>query len=88
MGRRMITEEDIRQRLRANLRALRIAASLTVKEAAARAKMNMRHWQKIESGEVNVTLQTLSRLAAAFGCDPADLIAEPAPIAPLSSDPK
>jgi len=81
VGRRMITEEDVRQRLRANLRALRLAASLTVKDAAARAKMNLRHWQKVESGEVNVTLQTLSRLGEALDVDPADLIAEP-PIVP------
>lgn len=75
----MITEEDVRQRLRTNVRARRLAASLTVKAAAALAKMNMRHWQKIESGEVNATLQTLDRLAMALGCEPADLIAEPPP---------
>jgi transcriptional regulator with XRE-family HTH domain len=81
VGRRMITEEDVRQRLRTNLRALRMTRSLAVKEAAARAKMNVRHWQKIESGEVNVTLQTLARLGAALEIDPADLIADP-PIVP------
>jgi len=78
----MITEEDVRQRLRANLRTRRIAASLTVREAAARVKMNMRHWQKVESGEVNVTLQTLARLGAALDVDPADLIAAPPIVTP------
>jgi DNA-binding Xre family transcriptional regulator len=53
-----------------------------VREAAARVKMNMRHWQKIESGEVNVTLQTLARLGAALGCDPADLIDAPPSVTP------
>jgi transcriptional regulator with XRE-family HTH domain len=31
--------------------------------------MNPRHYQKIEEGSVNVTINTLERLCAAFGVD-------------------
>jgi hypothetical protein len=36
--------------------------------------MHWRHWQKIESGEVNATLRTLARVGAALGVDPAELL--------------
>jgi transcriptional regulator with XRE-family HTH domain len=39
--------------------------------------MNLRHWQKIEAGEINVTLNTLAKLAQALGVDPADLLDDP-----------
>jgi transcriptional regulator with XRE-family HTH domain len=75
--RRLISEEDVRQRLRRNVRRFRAAASLTAKQAAARVKMNLRHWQKIEAGEINVTLNTLAKVAQALGVDPADLLDDP-----------
>jgi len=39
--------------------------------------MHWRHWQKIEAGEVNVTLQTLVRLGESLNVDPSDLLREP-----------
>ena len=49
-----------------------------MKDASARVKLNMRHWQKIEAGECNVTLQTLAKLGRVLEADPADLIDDPA----------
>ncbi len=38
--------------------------------------MNLRHWQKVEAGELNVTLRTLARLGCALETEAADLISE------------
>jgi transcriptional regulator with XRE-family HTH domain len=74
---RAITEEIIRQRLSTNVRALRNSALLTLKKSSERAEMHWRHWQKIEAGQVNITLQTLVRIAEVLGIEPADLLREP-----------
>ena len=68
----------IRQRLSVNVRSLRNGALLTLKKSSERAEMHWRHWQKIEAGQVNITLQTLVRLAEVLDIDPADLLREPA----------
>jgi transcriptional regulator with XRE-family HTH domain len=77
VSRRSVTEDVLRQRLSINVRSLRHAAGLTLKKASERAEMHWRHWQKIEAGEVNVTLQTLVRLGDSLGVDPSDLLREP-----------
>jgi transcriptional regulator with XRE-family HTH domain len=64
------------ERLRSNVRSLRHAAGLTLKKAAERAEMHWRHWQKIEAGEVNLTLQTLVRVAEALRVDVAALLGD------------
>jgi DNA-binding Xre family transcriptional regulator len=86
--RRTITEEIIRQRLSINVRSLRNSAALTLKKASERAEMHWRHWQKIEAGQVNITLQTLARIAEVLGIDPSDLLREPPQREPKPSDPK
>src|SRR5262245_23496897 len=77
VSRRSVTEDVLRQRLSINVRSLRHAAGLTLKKASERAEMHWRHWQKIEAGEVNVTLQTLVRLGDSLDVDPSDLLREP-----------
>jgi transcriptional regulator with XRE-family HTH domain len=78
--RKRITEEVVRRRLAANVRAYRERAELTLKAASERAEMNLTHWQKVEAGAVNATLNTLTRVADALDVDPADLLAEPAKV--------
>ena len=70
------TEHDtaLQKRLAANVRALRTRANLTLKQAAERAELHWRHWQKVEAAETNATMLTLSRLADALNVDPADLL--------------
>jgi transcriptional regulator with XRE-family HTH domain len=75
----MVTEEDLRQRLSTNVRAHRLAASLTQREAAARAHMNVHHRQKIEAGMINISLHTLARLSVALRVHPKDLLCEHPP---------
>jgi transcriptional regulator with XRE-family HTH domain len=73
----IVTEEVLRKRLRENVRSRRNAAALTLKKASERAEMHWRHWQKIEAGQVNLTVQTLVRIASVLDVDPADLLHEP-----------
>jgi transcriptional regulator with XRE-family HTH domain len=77
MTRLAITETILRRRLGSNVRSKRTSSSLTLKKAAARAKMNPRHWQKIEAGQSNTTLFTLARLAEALDVEPGHLLLEP-----------
>ena len=36
--------------------------------------MHWRHWQKIEAGEVGITLRTLAKLSVALGVEPFELL--------------
>jgi len=68
--------EKIRYRLGLNVKKLRNAKGLTQEKLALQAEMGWRHLQKIEAGEVNVTLLTLAQLAKALGVDPATLLSQ------------
>jgi transcriptional regulator with XRE-family HTH domain len=57
------------ERLANALRYERGERGWTQEETAERARMHLRHYQKLEEGSVNATLQTLERLCAAFGVD-------------------
>jgi transcriptional regulator with XRE-family HTH domain len=79
MTQRNHTEAELCSRLGTNVRARRTAALLTLQNAARRASIHWRHWQKIEAGQINATLVTLKRVAHALDVAPADLLREPAP---------
>lgn len=64
-----------RRLLAANVRRLRLARSLTVKQAASRVGMHWRQWQKIEAGHSNPTVATIVRVADALDVTPAELFA-------------
>jgi transcriptional regulator with XRE-family HTH domain len=51
----------------ARVRDLRHGRGWTLETAAERALLDLKHFQKIEAGTINVTLVTLVRLAAGFG---------------------
>ncbi len=74
-----LLELELRRRLKVNVRTCRKAAGLTLKVVSERAEMHWRHWQKIEAGQVNATLQTLVRVADALRVDPVDLVRAPPP---------
>jgi transcriptional regulator with XRE-family HTH domain len=77
--RHVVTEEDMRQRMRRSIRARRMALSLTVKQAAQRVGMHPRQWQKIEYGERNVTIATIEKVARALEIDVYELLRGPPP---------
>jgi transcriptional regulator with XRE-family HTH domain len=62
-----------------NLRRLRSEHGLSQEAFALRSGIHRTYIGGIERGERNVTLDTVARIAAAFGVDPADLLREPAP---------
>ena len=48
------------------VRALRQARKWTLERAAEAANMDLKHLQKVEAGQVNVTLVTLVRISQGF----------------------
>jgi transcriptional regulator with XRE-family HTH domain len=67
-------ERRLRTLLAANVRRLRQKRGLTTEESAERAHLHARHWQKVEAGEVNATLATLSRIADVLDVTVAELL--------------
>lgn len=70
-------QREVRKALRslgAALKARRESLSLTQEEVADRLGIVPRHYQKIESGTVNVTVKTLVRLSVALGTSPRKLL--------------
>ena len=55
------------------VRRLRESRDWTLERAAEATTVDWKHWQKIESGQINVTLVTLVRIAEGFGVPLADL---------------
>jgi len=62
-------------RLGRSAKRLRSARRWTQEQAAEAARLNPRHYQKIEEGSVNLTLSTIERLCQAFGVDVLELFA-------------
>jgi transcriptional regulator with XRE-family HTH domain len=59
----------------ANIRAARAKARLTQDQAADRAGMQVAVYSRIERGEVDARVSSLSRIAAGLGVTVADLVA-------------
>lgn len=56
-------EAAIRSRLATSIRRERGRLGWTQEKAAEQVGINVRHFQKLEEGSVNVTLRTLTRLS-------------------------
>jgi DNA-binding XRE family transcriptional regulator len=63
-----------RKQIARNVRNRRIALELTQEQLAERAQLDLRHFQKIEAGELNLTLKTLCLLARALRTNLVDLL--------------
>ena len=71
---------NVRQLLReigGRVRDARTAAGLTQEDAAHEAGIDYKRWQRLESGTVNATVQTLARVAAALGTTYWELCSRP-----------
>lgn len=75
-GAKQFNAVEIQRRLGRAVRGARLARGLTQEEVARRSGFGWRHIQKIEAGEVNVTLRTICMLAIAVGVDPGVLLRE------------
>jgi transcriptional regulator with XRE-family HTH domain len=72
MPRKPLTDETFRaarDRLAARMVELRSAANLPQSEAARRAGMDRTNWGRIESGKLDVRLETLLRIQYALEVD-------------------
>lgn len=56
------------------VRQLRQAKGWTLEDAEAHGYTSWRHLQQIESGNKNITLETILRLSKLFGISPAELL--------------
>jgi transcriptional regulator with XRE-family HTH domain len=56
------------------MRQRRNELGLSQEATAERMQITTRHFQKIEAGDLNLTLRTLCRLADALHIKPADLL--------------
>ena len=66
--------EAVARALAGAIRRCRADLGLSQEELAARVGIATRHLQKIEAGEVNVTLRTLAKLATAVGVTASQLL--------------
>ena len=57
------------KRFGANVRRERVFAKLTQEKIAERADLNIRSYQSIEAGELNVLVTTVMRIQKAIGCE-------------------
>lgn len=69
-----IVTRELRQVVGENLRRLRGERGLSQEAFAEKAGIHRTYVGGIERGTRNVTLETLERIAAAFGIEPADLL--------------
>ena len=60
------TQSEVQSLLAGNVRRLRENLKWTQEQAAEASGTAVRHFQKIEAGDVNVTVATLVRVAMAF----------------------
>lgn len=67
---------DAQRLLAANVRRLRKKLNWTQEQAAEASEVAVRHFQKIEAGDVNATMATLARLAKAFRVRVSELFEE------------
>ena len=63
----------LQQQLGQHVRAIRAELGMTLAEAEELSGISTRHWQKIEAGEVNLTLVTLHRVSMALSVDVEEL---------------
>ena len=61
------------------IRELRLARELTLEAASERGGMDLKHWQKIEAGTLNVTIATLVRISRGLSVEVAELFVSRAP---------
>lgn len=74
-GRIASDEAKLRRRVAINVRRLRLERKLSAIDASERVAMHWRLWQKIEAGDTNLTLRTLSKVATALDVDARELLA-------------
>lgn len=65
--------KDAAQALGAQIRQVREHRGLTLEQASAQMDIDLKHLQKVEAGQLNVTLVTVLRVADGLNVAPASL---------------
>lgn len=65
--------------LGSNMRRLRDAKGWTLQDASDAADVDLKHWQKIEAAQINVTLVTLVRIAEGLSVAVSELFVDDFP---------
>ena len=65
--------EKAKTKLAQAMRRRRAQLKLTQEDAAHAVDMATRHYQKLEAGELNITLRTLTRLVVTLGLDVSEI---------------
>ncbi|MDI6743855.1 MAG: helix-turn-helix transcriptional regulator [Thermodesulfovibrionales bacterium] len=68
--------EDIRKRLGMRIRELRKSAGMTQEELGERASLNYKFIGELERGRVNVSIDSIARIAGALGVRIGDLFSK------------
>ena len=66
-------ERNLRQRVGDNIRRLRLKRGLSLQGLADLCDMEKSNLVPLEQGRINMTLDTIARVAAALGVDPREL---------------
>lgn len=67
--------EKLAQKIGRNILRFRKAKGLTQEKAAELSgSLSVRHWQYLENGEVNCTIDSLCKVAKALGVEPKELL--------------
>lgn len=74
MGERLTAHLLLQRRIASRLRELRLERGLTQEAVASRAGLALRHLQKIEAAQVNLTIESLAKVAAALRVEPKELL--------------
>jgi len=68
---------ELQVRFGANLRAARTAQRLKQQDLADKSGFGQQYVSRVEDGQINLTLETMERLACALGMDVSTLLAAP-----------
>jgi transcriptional regulator with XRE-family HTH domain len=72
--------KDAARALGARARELRESHELTLEQASAQMEVDLKHLQKVEAGQLNVTLVTVLRIADGLNVSPSALFDSIGPI--------
>ena len=70
------TVDDIRKKLGARIRELRQSAGITQEELGEKAELNYKFIGELERGQVNVSLDSIVRIAEALGVKIGDIFSK------------
>ncbi len=68
------TFEDFLKKIASNIKKSREERSLTQEQCSEKTEIEYKYYQKIEQGQVNLTLKTLYRICLELKINPKDLL--------------